>query len=88
MIFFLLAFGAFLFVEFAYPEHQRLVSLLDDMEEDISKQIRTIICSELGVDEKRITKAIEAREKIEDRTPSDGWSALNEIFFDPERFLK
>ena len=36
----------------------------------------------------RTEKEIEAYEKNKDRTPSDGWSALNEIFFDPEEFLK
>ena len=36
----------------------------------------------------RTEKEIEAYEKNKDRTSSDGWSTLNEIFLDPEEFLK
>lgn len=80
--------GIYVYLVFDHPVHQELESQLDEMEGEIRGQIRKTICSELGVDEKRITKAIEAREKNKDRTSSDGLSTLNEIFLDPEEFLK
>ena len=38
--------------------------------------------------DRRAEKEIEAYEKKKGRTSSDGWSTLNEIFLDPEEFLK